>query len=80
MPELKITPEQQAYMQTKIDGWNDCFILMHKFLVDFTENPLVPKQTSEIVRGFVDSMGRDQGALAVRYANSIIKELSAPVN
>ena len=80
MPELKITPEQQAYMQTKLDGWNDCFILLHKILVDFTENPLVPKQTSAIMRGFVDSMGRDQGKLAVRYANSIMKELSAPMN
>lgn len=42
MPELKITPEQQAYMQTKLDGFNDCFRILYKM------RQIMPETNSEL--------------------------------
>ena len=76
----QLTTEQQSYIQTKLDGWNDCYMLLHRLLTETTEAPGVPPQMREIFAGFVDSMYRDQVRMATDYTKKQIEELTAPMN
>lgn len=76
----QLTTEQQSYIQTKLDGWNDCYMLLHLLLTETTEAPGVPLKMREILAGFVDSMYRDQVRMATDYTKKQIEELTAPMN
>lgn len=80
MPELKITPEQQAYIQTKLDGFNDCFRIMYKTLNDWANDRKTPENVRAFLHGFTDCMYRDQEKICKVYAQKIIEELSQKGN
>lgn len=80
MPDLKITPEQQAYMQTKLDGFNDCFRILYKMLNDGANDRNTPENVRAFLHGFTDCMCRDQGKICKVYAEKVIEELSQKGN
>lgn len=80
MPELKITPEQQACMQTKLDGFNDCFNMMYSMLCDCVGDSKTPESVKAFLHGFTDCMYRDLEDVCKAYAEKVIEELSQKGN
>jgi len=70
-----MTDKQQKLIQAKLDGFNSCYILLHELMKDFVSNPIIPQPTRETMRGFLDSMERDQEKVCREYLEGQISNL-----
>lgn len=75
-----VTQEKEAYVQTKLDGFNDCFHILYSMLCDGIDDKNTPESVRAFLHGFTDCMYRDQGKICKVYVEKVIKELLQKVN
>lgn len=66
---------QRVKIQTKLDGFNDCYLLIHAAMTDFISDKAIPEETREIMRGFVDGMERDQKQITQTYLERLVRDM-----